>query len=84
MSAHVKTLEEIEALLIEKGAECRWCGYKFRNGDIRTYKHPGGIKVKDYKEKQWVYMHCQNCGYDWALWKLLNQIKAKDEGVERC
>ena len=72
------TLREIETALIQKDAKCEWCGYRFNIGDIRNYPHKGGIKVDGFIEKQWVYMRCVVCGYDWALWKLEAQIKARE------
>ena len=46
-------------------------------GIIKWYPHNGGWLVDAVKDKsddptrQWVYIHCQRCGYDWALWKLM-------------
>ena len=77
------TLQEIETGLIQKDARCITCGQPFNIGDIRCYPHEGGIKVKGYKDKQWVYMHCRNCGYDNALWKLLQQIKRREKWTSK-
>lgn len=44
--------------------------------NIKAYPHEGGIHVEDREGKQWVYVHCSACGYDWALWKLVNRAKA--------
>lgn len=73
-----QTLDQIETALIQKDAHCRICGKRFEKGDIRAYKHSGGIEVKGFKQKQWVYMRCSGCGYDWALHKLTNQIKRRE------
>ncbi|RLJ01726.1 MAG: hypothetical protein DRP08_05190 [Candidatus Aenigmatarchaeota archaeon] len=67
----MKTLKEIAKLIVKSGKCCRYCGYRFTTDDIRCYPHKGGIEVKGYEGRQWVYMHCRKCGYDWALWKLI-------------
>jgi len=72
------TLSEIASRLIQKGAKCS-CGYYFTERDIRCYPHPAGIPVAGYPEKQWVYFACPKCGYDIALWKVLNQIALQND-----
>jgi hypothetical protein len=37
---------------------------------IRGYPHDGGWKVNGLTGLWWLYIHCPDCGYDWALWKL--------------
>lgn len=37
---------------------------------IKMYSHTEGIGIEGIEEKQWVYYHCTQCSYDWALWKL--------------
>ena len=69
------TLQEIATALIQKDVTCRWCGSRFNLDNVHCYSHDGGILVKGYERKQWVYMTCPHCGYDWALWKLQHQIK---------
>lgn len=49
---------------------CRWCGGALKGEPISYYEHEGGWQVKDLKEKQWLYIVCPDCGYQWALWKL--------------
>ena len=61
--------ERVEAL----GGACL-CGYRFRAVDVLCYgPHSGGVKVDDYPYPVWVYFHCPRCGYDMALWKILNR-----------
>ena len=49
--------------------ECS-CGF---NGldklPIEYYPHDGGWDI-GYKRRQWLYVTCPNCEYQWALWKL--------------
>ena len=71
-------LDSIESALIQVDARCCSCNTSFSKGNIRSYDHTGGIKVKGFDNLQWVYMHCDKCDYDSALWKLIKQIKDRD------
>ena len=42
--------------------------------------HEGGILVLGMG-RQWVYIHCPKCGYDWALWKLGMQLDEAREAA---
>jgi hypothetical protein len=37
---------------------------------VRSYAHEGGYVVAGYPTKQWAYVKCDSCHYDWSLWKL--------------
>jgi len=39
------------------------------------YPHDGGIYLKEYGRRMWVYIHCEKCGYETALWKLVRQYE---------
>lgn len=67
------TLEEIKSVIDRYHPLC-YCGNILIGDCIQTYLHPAGIEVEGWPGKQWVYFHCDKCGYDWALWKLLNRI----------
>lgn len=57
-----------------KRTQCT-CGYdSLKNLPIEYYPHDGGWLVQNFKEKQWLFVTCPRCEYQWALWKL---------GVER-
>lgn len=47
-----------------------WCGCEnIHKEPILGYNaHPDGVLIRN--GKYWLYIHCQKCGYDWALWKL--------------
>lgn len=77
------TLEEIGEFIEGAGCICRWCSTPLRARDVRSYPHPNGINVKELSGKQWVHFVCSNskCGYQWALWKLMNQHNITVEGV---
>ena len=66
----MKTLEEIRKLI--KIKTCRWCDDKVSliDSPIEHYDHSGGWNVKGFPVKQWLYIVCPKCGYQWALWKL--------------
>lgn len=47
--------------------------------EFYMYDHPSGYVIEGYDEPQWIYGHCNKCGYDSALWKLHRQKKAKEK-----
>jgi len=65
----MKTLGEYEEILRQLKPKCRSCGEQLP-ATIEHYPHSGGWEVWGFREKQWLYVACPNCGYDWALWKL--------------
>jgi ribosomal protein L44E len=69
----VRTIaEKIEALRLR----CHWCGETIRPSSVNHYPHDCGILTKEtFPKKAWVYFECIKCGYQWALWKLLNQVE---------
>jgi len=42
-------------------------------------EHEGGVYVKEFDKRLWIWVHCSNCGYDNALWKLMKQALHKIE-----
>lgn len=75
---YTMTLQEIAALVVDHNAEC-YCKYKFTKSDIRSYDHYAGISVLGYPFKQWVYLTCQDCHYQMAIWKILNKLGIEKE-----
>jgi len=61
-------LEDYQRLL--EGKHCKWCGTPLWNQRIEYYPHSDGWEVEGFLEKQWLYVTCPKCGYQWALWKL--------------
>lgn len=54
-----------------KITKCKHCNTSFsKNDPILHYQHPSGWIVPGYEKKQWLFIVCSNCGYQWALWKL--------------
>jgi len=68
------TFDELVSLLVDKDAECG-CGYIFTESDFHCYDHDYGVKLADFKRKQWVYAHCPHCDYDMALWKIIDSLE---------
>jgi len=62
------TLEDYKKMI--KETKCRWCHADLSNQPIEHYDHEGDWEVKGFKEKQWLYVTCPKCKYQWALWKL--------------
>jgi hypothetical protein len=54
------------------GKTCRWCDNKvlLEHQPIEHYEHSGGLMVDGFKEKQWLYVTCPKCEYQWSFWKL--------------
>lgn len=76
------SLSQIERIVKQRGLTCS-CGTPISECSIHCYPHDGGIPVSGFPDKQWVYFHCPKCGYDWALWKLLNKaLRSWTRGVE--
>jgi len=69
-------LAEIGATLDKARPECD-CSNSLVGATIHIYNHDGGLQVDGYSEKQWVYLHCSKCGYDWSIWKLLDRATRK-------
>jgi hypothetical protein len=49
---------------------CGWCQTDLSGVPIEHYDHDGGYEVPGYEKKQWLYITCPKCHYQWALWKL--------------
>ena len=60
-------LEEILLQKRDKATKCGFCNTEYNVGDIRSYDHTSGWIIEGFKETQWLYFHCHNCGYDWAI-----------------
>lgn len=60
-------LEDIRNYIKEKDIKCEWCKNSFDSNDIDMYPHSGGYNVDGMNDKQWLYITCRHCGYDWAL-----------------
>lgn len=58
-------LEDI--LLLKAKTECGFCRTEYNINDVRSYDHPSGWEIEGFSEKQWLYFHCHNCQYDWAI-----------------
>ena len=44
------------------GLKC-FCGSALYGGTVKSYDHDGGVTVKGFKERQWVYLTCAKCGH---------------------
>lgn len=77
-----KTLEKIAKALIQQDAKCVMCHTSFKDQNIENYDHSGGIPVKGLAQLQWVYMTCQKCGYQSALWKIFGLLQREAEHNE--
>lgn len=49
-----------------------------RNIDYRK-PHKDGVNVKGIIGRRWIYVHCDNCGYNMSLWKISRKLM-KEKG----
>lgn len=54
-----------QKILTEVG--CLHCHAK--SGEVVMYPHSGGQQVEGHPGKWWIYLECDKCGYQTALWK---------------
>jgi hypothetical protein len=72
--AGIIDLVELKNLIDEKEPICI-CGSKLAGHNIKHYgPHSGGDFVKGYNSKRWIYVHCDSCNYDMALWKIKREL----------
>jgi len=83
--ADTVTIKQVQDWVDESKIPCD-CQWRHNNNrvtlkgsQLQHYNHDGGWSVEGFAEKQWVYIHCHQCGYDWALHKLL--IRAKTHNL---
>lgn len=69
------TLDEIEKKIRKAHGKCYKCKREIKYGTIRSYDHEGGIKVKGFRKKQWVYFLCPYCNSMSALWKVIRFLE---------
>jgi len=72
---NVLTLEEWGTKLAKHaahvGLKC-FCKTALYGGTVESYDHAGGVNVKGFKEKQWVYLTCTKCGHQWSFTHILH------------
>lgn len=56
--------------------KCIGCNMKLSNvpWTLDWYPHDGGIFVESENSKLWIYVRCEHCGYENAMWKLFRQV----------
>ncbi len=59
--------------------KCPDCGFQFDPRSLEHYDHPGGWKVDGYTKRQWLYVECRPCKYQWSFTKLNVPGKASYE-----
>lgn len=82
----IYTIEELSNFIHNHNCECLIkSGVLSRFGKTEKcdligpffYLHDGGAQVEGFLGKHWIYYICQNCKYQWALWKVINTLKYK-------
>lgn len=64
-----------------KGKHCHWCQTSIEDQPLEFYDHHGGYRVAGLSEKQWLYVTCPNCRYQWSAVKLgIREIEIKEKG----
>lgn len=65
----LRTKEQWKELITH--TKCEWCGYEGLDKEpVQAYPHYGGWKIQEEFRKQWLFIVCPDCDYEWALWKL--------------
>jgi hypothetical protein len=59
---------------------CKHCLTPLPHDVIHCYEHSNGWVVKGFEKKQWLFIICPKCFYQWSLWKL-GYSQAKSEVV---
>jgi len=54
---------------------------EIRCWSVEKYPHEHGVFLRDLNGCFWIYVHCGECGYDTALWKLVKQLEVKRKYV---
>jgi len=75
-------LAELNELAIAEHLVCRSC--RSENWFLGNWgPHPGGLSLEGFKEPQWVFLSCQECGYDTSFgkWKLSKAALAQIEAI---
>jgi hypothetical protein len=69
------SLGKLSILIDEKKPLCL-CGKPLEGTGVDYWgPHDGGIYIVGEKEKQWVFVHCNHCGYEMALWKIVRELQ---------
>ena len=68
------------ANLIESKKPKCLCRRALRGSNLQMYDHDGGYRTLDsnheeMKERQWIYVHCDHCGYDMSLVKIERELE---------
>ena len=65
----MKSLEDYQKEFDSRTIGCKFCGAEIE-GFIEHYEHSGGYVIEGFIMKQWLYVTCWKCRYEWALHKL--------------
>lgn len=78
-----KSLKELDEQLDRNNAQCIDCDTLLKDSKLFHYDHNGGVMLTEYPVKQWVYLRCKSCGYENALWKILDKIDRRKHVLEQ-
>lgn len=74
-------LDQLENWIDEARIKCDCTPYgpdgyskNILNNPFEYYSHDGGHVVMGLG-RVWLYVTCRKCGYQWALWKLINRAR---------
>ncbi len=46
------------------------CGASLLAGELGTFDHDSGYRLRGFSFPQWVFITCPDCGLEWSYWKL--------------
>ena len=77
----MSSIKELRDVIDRAKIHCKYCGTLLKGKNLKWYKHDGGRLVKDFPYRVWLYVVCEKCKYQWALWKLEEQVAERDASV---
>ena len=60
---------------------CLKCGTDLDLSNLKHYEHEGGLLLRKYLKKQWLFAECSECQYDSNYSKLLHYFEKKEDLV---
>jgi len=73
----------IEELKRTQSPDCPTCGTELDFHRLKYYDHSDGQCVDGFPQRQWLYVECPGCEYQWAINKLAKKNEGRSEKINR-
>jgi len=70
------SISGLRKLIDEKQPKCL-CGTALRGDNVTYRPHEGGVRIQGMTGPQWVFVRCDKCGYNMALWKISKKLRGE-------